>query len=64
MAVTPSCPHQMRYTGIPELTCVEDIDYLRNALMVTKDDATADARFTKLIDESSVPHYEVADCTN
>ena len=48
--ITPSC-HQMRYTGIPELTCVEDIDYLRDALMVTKDDAAAEAGFTKLIDE-------------
>ena len=46
----PSC-HQMRYTGIPELTCVEDIDYLRDALMVTKNDAAAEAGFTKLIDE-------------
>ena len=46
----PSC-HQMRYTGIPELTCVEDIDYLKDALMVNKDDAAAEAGFTKLIDE-------------
>ena len=41
----------MRYTGIPELTCVEDIDYLRDALMVTKDDAAAESGFVKLIDE-------------
>ena len=41
----------MRYTGIPELTCVEDIDYLKDALMVTKDDAAAESGFVKLIDE-------------
>ena len=41
----------MRYTGIPELTCVEDIDYLRDALMVTKDDFAAEEGFIKLIDE-------------
>ena len=41
----------MRYTGIPELICVEDIDYFRDALMVTKDDLAAEAGFIKLIDE-------------
>ena len=41
----------MRYTGIPELTYVEYIDYLRDALMVTKDNLTAKTEFIKLIDE-------------
>jgi len=39
----------MRYTGIPELTCVEDLEYLRDALMVTKDDTDAKRDFEKLI---------------
>ena len=41
----------MRYTGIPELTCVEDIDYLRDALMVTKDDLAAEICFDKLLNK-------------
>lgn len=43
--------HQMRYTGIPELTCVEDIYYLRDALMVTKDDLAAEMGFDKLLNK-------------
>ena len=39
----------MRYTGIPELTCVEDLEYLNDALMVTKDNITAERSFEKLI---------------
>ncbi|XP_065912685.1 phosphatidylinositol 4,5-bisphosphate 3-kinase catalytic subunit gamma isoform-like isoform X2 [Dysidea avara] len=41
----------MRYTGIPELTCVEDLEYLRDALMVTKDDTNAERSFEKLINK-------------
>ena len=45
------CVHQMRYTGIPELTCVEDIEYLRDALMVTKDEFAAEMCFDKLLNK-------------
>jgi len=41
----------MRYTGIPELTCVEDIEYLRDALMVTKDEFAAEMCFDKLLNK-------------
>jgi len=41
----------MRYTGIPELTCVEDLEYLSNALMSTKDDTDAEKSFEKLINK-------------
>ena len=41
----------MRYTGIPELTCVEDLEYLSNALMVTKSDPNAEECFVKLINK-------------
>jgi len=41
----------MRYTGIPELTCVEDLEYLKDALMVTKVDTTAKTSFEKLINK-------------
>ena len=41
----------MRYTGIPELTCVEDLEYLRDALMVTRDGLAAERSFEKLINK-------------
>jgi len=41
----------MRYTGIPELTCVEDLEYLSDALMVTKDDTNAKKDFERLINK-------------
>jgi len=42
----------MLSTGIPELTCVEDINYLRNAFALESNDEEASAHFTKLIYES------------
>ena len=39
----------MRSTGIPELTCVEDTDYIRNALVLTKSELEAEQRFRKII---------------
>lgn len=42
----------MLSTGIPELTCVEDINYLRNAFALESNDEEASVHFTKLIYES------------
>lgn len=39
----------MRSTGIPELACVEDANYIRNALMVTKGEHEAELAFRQLI---------------
>ena len=39
----------MRSTGIPELTCVEDVDYIRNALLFNKSEYEAEQEFRKLI---------------
>ena len=35
----------MLYTGIPELQKPEDLEYLRNSLALTKDDAEAEKHF-------------------
>lgn len=41
---------QMRSTGIPELTCVEDTDYIRNVLeMELTSEHVAEMRFRKVI---------------
>lgn len=40
---------QMRSTGIPELTCVEDTDYIRNALVLDKTEQEAEQLFRKVI---------------
>ena len=40
---------QMRSTGIPELTCVEDTDYIRNALVLDKSEHEAEQMFRKVI---------------
>ena len=40
---------QMRSTGIPELTCVEDIDYIKVALAITKTDTEAEKEFQSII---------------
>ena len=40
---------QMRSTGIPELTCVEDTDYIRNALLLDKTEQEAEQLFRKVI---------------
>lgn len=40
---------QMRSTGIPELTCVEDTDYIRNALVLEKNETEAEQMFRKVI---------------
>jgi phosphatidylinositol 3-kinase len=42
----------MLSTGIPELTCEDDILYLRNAFCVERNDIQAAKRFTKLIHQS------------
>ena len=39
---------QMRSTGIPELTCVEDTDYIRNALVLDKNEHEAEHLFRKV----------------
>jgi len=39
---------QMRSTGIPELTCVEDTDYIRNALVLDKNEMEAEQLFRKV----------------
>eukprot|EP00163_Fabomonas_tropica_P026300 TRINITY_DN477_c0_g1_i2.p1 TRINITY_DN477_c0_g1~~TRINITY_DN477_c0_g1_i2.p1 ORF type:complete len:1361 (-),score=382.34 TRINITY_DN477_c0_g1_i2:229-4311(-) len=42
----------MLSTGIPELTCVDDIEYLRTAFLLGKSDAQAAKKFQKLIKQS------------
>ncbi len=39
----------MRSTGIPELTCVEDTDYIRMALALDQPDHTAEEIFRRII---------------
>lgn len=39
----------MRSTGIPELTCVEDTHYIRNALVLNKSDSAAEQCFKDVI---------------
>lgn len=39
----------MRWTGIPELTCVEDTDYIRNALALDLSEAEAESCFNSVI---------------
>ena len=39
----------MRSTGIPELTCVEDTDYIRNALVLDKSEHEAKKCFEDVI---------------
>ena len=44
----PHSTPQMRSTGIPELTCVEDTDYIRNALVLDKNEHEAEHLFRKV----------------
>ena len=39
----------MRSTGIPELACMEDANYIRDALMVTRPEHEAEQEFRQLI---------------
>ena len=39
----------MRLTGIPELTCVEDTDYIKNALVLDKSEVEAEKCFENVI---------------
>ncbi len=39
----------MRSTGIPELTCVEDTDYIKNALLLGRTELEAMQSFQKVI---------------
>ena len=39
----------MRSTGIPELTCVEDTDYIKNALVLDRTEQDAEQLFRKVI---------------
>ena len=39
----------MRSTGIPELACVEDVDYINDALMEKKPEHEAEQAFRQLI---------------
>ena len=39
----------MRSTGIPELACVEDANYIRDALMVNMPEHEAEQKFKQLI---------------
>lgn len=39
----------MRSTGIPELTCVEDTDYIKTALALGKTDTEAERAFHMVI---------------
>ena len=41
----------MKHTGIPELRSVEDIDYLRNILVLNKSEPDAAKYFRDKIDE-------------
>ena len=49
LSLSLSLPPQMRSTGIPELTCVEDTDYIRNALVLDKSEHEAEQMFRKVI---------------
>ena len=42
---------QMRSTGIPELACVDDIDYIRTALVLGETDSRAEERFQDVIQQ-------------
>ncbi len=42
----------MLSTGIPELQCEEDIEYMRNSLSIGMDDRSAEERFEELIEEA------------
>ena len=44
----PSTP-QMRSTGIPELTCVEDTDYIRTVLMLSEQEHEAERHFEQKV---------------
>ena len=48
-SLPPSSLHQMRSTGIPELTCVEDTDYIKNALVLDKTEQEAEQLFRKVV---------------
>lgn len=39
----------MRSTGIPELTCVEDTDYIRRAFALDKSETEAEETFRQVI---------------
>jgi len=40
---------QMRSTGIPELTCVEDTDYIRTVLMLSEQEREAERHFEQKV---------------
>ena len=40
---------QMRSTGIPELTCVEDTDYIRTVLMLSEQEHEAERHFEQKV---------------
>ena len=41
----------MRSTGIPELACVDDIDYIRTALVLEEPDVMAERKFLDVIQQ-------------
>ena len=43
--------NQMRSTGIPELACVDDIDYIRTALVLEEPDVMAERKFLDVIQQ-------------
>ena len=45
----PSINVQMRSTGIPELTCVEDTDYIKMVLVLDKTEREAEEIFRNVI---------------
>ena len=51
MVVLMQCNNlfQMRSTGIPELTCVEDTDYIRMALVLDRSEHEAEEAFQDVI---------------
>ena len=43
---------QMRSTGLPELTCVEDTDYIKTVLVLGKSEVEAEASFRNTVIQS------------
>ena len=46
---SPLSASQMRSTGIPELTCVEDTDYIRTVLMLSEQEHEAERHFEQKV---------------
>ena len=46
---SPLSISQMRSTGIPELTCVEDTDYIRTVLMLSEQEHEAERHFEQKV---------------